>query len=64
MKYILTTSLLIFAISFIGFPLTSLASDEVSFDADTNLYIYTSGYTVKVMSGSVCDELVVYLGND
>jgi len=52
--------ILVFAVSLIGWPLAALAVDEVSIAEDTDLYLYTSGYTVKVMSGSLCDEIIVY----
>ena len=48
---------LIFAVSLIGFPLTASALNEVSISEDTNLSLWTSGYTVKIMAGSVCDEI-------
>lgn len=44
-----------------GWSLASLAADEVSFTADTTVTL-DNGLSFTVISGSVCDEMVVYSG--
>ena len=51
--------LLIFIVSLIGWPLMGLAADEVSFTADTTILL-DNGLSFTVISGSLCDEMVVY----
>lgn len=58
-KYIFITAfLLIFTASLVGFSPKALASDEVSFSNDTDILL-GNGIVLKVMAGSVCDQMVV-----
>ena len=45
-------------VSLIGWPLASLAANEVSFTADTTVTL-DNGLSFIVMSGSLCDQMVV-----
>lgn len=59
-KKILTIAfLLIFTLSLIGYPLTALSADEVSFTADTTISL-DNGLSFLVLSGSLVDQMVVY----
>ena len=59
-KKILTIAfLLIFTASLLGWPLTALSADDVSFTADTTISL-DNGLSFLVLSGSLVDQMVVY----
>ena len=51
--------LLCLIVGLAGWPLVSLAADEVSFTADTTISL-DNGLSFTVISGSLCDQMVVY----
>jgi len=61
-KILIIAFLLIFAVSLLGWPMFAFAVDEVSFSADTNILL-GNGITLKIMSSSLCDSMVVGTSN-